>query len=89
MQEYFNERLSQETHQLQINMSKKIQEALNQQNSNSNTTRSSIKERQTVLESLSNNKKLETALNQWMERVEEQVQAIDETLNDKASLYEL
>jgi hypothetical protein len=24
-----------------------------------------------------------------MERVEEQVQAIDETLNDKASLYEL
>ncbi len=71
MQEYFNERLSQETHQLQVNMSKKIQEALNQQNSNSNTTRSSIKERQTVLESLSNNKKLEAALNQWMERVEE------------------
>jgi post-segregation antitoxin (ccd killing protein) len=63
MQEYFNERLSQETHQLQVNMSKKIQEALNQQNSNSNTTRSSIKERQTVLESLSNNKKLEAALN--------------------------
>ncbi len=71
MQEYFNERLSQETHQLQVNMSKKIQEALNHQNSNSNTTRSSIKERQTVLESLSNNKKLEAALNQWMERVEE------------------
>ena len=42
-----------------------------------------------MLESLSNNKKLEQALNQWMERVEEQVQAIDETLNDKASMYEL
>jgi hypothetical protein len=42
-----------------------------------------------VLESLSNNKKLEQALNHWMERVEEQVQAIDETLNDKASVYEV
>jgi hypothetical protein len=63
-----NERIGQETQALQIQMSKRINEALHHQSSsNHNTTRSSIKERQNVIDALQANqnqgKKLEQALN--------------------------
>lgn len=51
-----------------------------------------IKERQKVIEATGSNintKKMEAALNDWLEQVEEQVNLIQDKLSEKASIFDL
>lgn len=72
-------------------MEKKISEIKLQPSSQ----QSFIKERQRILEAsqMSNGslstKKMENALNDWLEKVEEQVNMLDERIQEKVSIYDI